>query len=157
MDPGEYHKIRVAHLYEGATFRFKSAADYAQLGLRSVLIANGGALAAVVAYLGTKPNVGDLSGVVVSFTLGLFFALCAVLAAYVCQSFYGQMEQAGAERIYFHQIGQPAQGNEQERDEAHGRARGGAAEWVAVILFMAAVICFLLGAIIGAFVISITR
>ena len=104
----EYHRVRQAHLYEMAAARFRSAADFAQIATRSALIANGGALIAMLTFLGNSQRTPHGCAIWLSFAFFvgvLLAALLTVLFAYQTQSAYGRQEAAGSDKIYFHLIG----------------------------------------------------
>ncbi len=148
----EYHKVRQEHLYNMAANRFRSAADFARLGLQSALIANGGALVAMLTFLGnTELDVGGC-GLWIgfgSFTLGLLAALVATLLAYRTQSAYGRQEAAGSDKIYFHLLRDEKHRAQEEAEEDRQMAIGRGWEIGGVIAYAFTLFFFMVGAVAG--------
>lgn len=154
----EYNKIRMTSLYANGEARFKSTFDYAMLGLRSVLIANGGALIAMLAYLGNARMLPRDPGLMWwafgLFTAGLVSSLLAVLAAYVSQGEFARQDTSNAEFIYFHSVGDPKNAAEQSTDADKSMRQGGIAEKIGIAFYVASVAAFVAGAITGVFALT---
>jgi len=145
-DHTEYNKVRMAHLYEMAAFRYRSAGDFAQLALKSVIIINGGALVAILAFVGAveRPLEG-VGAVALWFVAGLIFGLLAVLGAYFTQSDYGLSEFSDADMIYFGHVGNRRLSQVQSDDADKSRDRGQRWEIFAIGYAMISLACFLGG------------
>lgn len=155
----EYHKVRQTHLYEMAAARFRSAADFAMTAIRSTLLANGGALVAILAFLGNSQRVPEGCALWLSFgffVAGLLSALVTVLMAYRSQSAYGRQEAAGSDKIYFHLIGDAALSKEQDAEETSQMAIGGRWEILGIVSYLVSLALFLAGAVAAMFALSAT-
>lgn len=154
----EYNKIRMTSLYANGEARFKATYEYVMLGLRSALIANGGALIAMLAFLGNARMMPIDTGILWLafglFTAGLVFSLFAVLAAYSSQADFARQDTSNAEFIYFHTVGDPTIAKEQSDAAKEARAKGRTAEIIGIALFVASVVAFIGGAIAGLFVLT---
>jgi hypothetical protein len=151
-DNTEYDSVRMKHLYEMAAFRFRSAGDFAQLGLRSALLANGGALIAMLTFIGNRVDFKAGTTLWIAFgafATGLLLSLVATLLAYRVQSAYARQETAGAEKIYFHTIGDTKLVEEENLEETHQLGVGRFWEWVAIACFIASLGAFMGGMIAG--------
>lgn len=152
---GDFTKVRVESLYSKAATRYESAGDIATLGLRSVLLANGGALVALLTFVGNAQNTvraPELMWWAYSmFGLGLFAALLSTFCAFQTQSDYARQGDATADRIYFHTIGHIAQAETEEKEADRYRSAGQRWEWAGVSLFLISTVCFLVGTFFGLF------
>jgi hypothetical protein len=148
----EYHKVRQAHLYALAANRFASAGDFAQLALRSAIIANGGALVAILTFLGhTGRTVSGISLwlAVIAFVLGLFAALVTVFFAFQAQAAFGRQEAAGSDKIYFHLLSDREKCDEEDALETKQMAIGGKWQLAGEITYIISIVLFVLGAVAG--------
>lgn len=153
----EYHKVRQVHLYAVAAARFASAGDFAQIGMRSAIIANGGALIAMLAFLGNSHRSPEGLPLWLSFgffVTGLLCALMTVLFGYVTQAEFGRQEAAGSDKIYFHLLGEEDKAAEQDTAESKHMESGGVLERWAIGFYVAALALFVAGAVAGVIALS---
>lgn len=149
-EPADYHKVRMAHLYELAASRFASAAEFAQLALRSVLIAHGGALIGLVTFIGTGQRSATLAAPLAvafgAFGAGLLLALTASAMAYFTQSAFALQESEAADQTYYENLGNAAKAEEAHRTSVREWQTGSRWEMAALICFGGCLIAFIVGA-----------
>jgi hypothetical protein len=101
---------RVSHLYELARGRRKEVADLALLGLKTLILLNGGAIVAlftVLAHFDQLTVVGWRLWVAFGvFCSGAVFALTSLLLGFLSSNSNWYAEQADANFIYFHSRGE---------------------------------------------------
>lgn len=128
-----------------ASERLHLANEYAQGGLKGLFLANGGAIVALLTFIGNAkvngPNAGELWSSFMWFSIGLASVLAAYIAGYVSHAFYMQAAfnlsaQGDSEA---HQTGESFDFSSPER-------KGGHAEWIGIGLVIFSLISFLLGA-----------
>tara|TARA_R110001606_G_scaffold264379_1_gene413046 strand:+ start:621 stop:944 length:324 start_codon:yes stop_codon:yes gene_type:complete len=85
----EFHKIRIAHLYHEVGSLDRGTIEFALVGLRSLFIVNGGALIALLTFIGNidleSRSLLSLQWSFLGFGAGLFFALVATFFSYFSQ------------------------------------------------------------------------
>jgi len=105
----ELTKVRANHLYEYSRLSEKAVIDFSLLGLRGLMLANGGALIATLTLIGSNQSapasVGALWVSVSLFVVGLFFALLTTLLTYIGQGLVSRGSQVGADKIFFAELG----------------------------------------------------
>lgn len=97
----DFAKIRYEASLTATYERSKSVMDFALLGLRSLIIVNGGALVGLVTFIGNFGAAEDNSGAVLAFTLfvfGLFSGFLAVLFSYLAQQHFFWSETHDCDR-----------------------------------------------------------
>lgn len=108
-DPNkDYNAIRMAHYFEDARISSKGAIDFASIGLRSLFLVNGGALLALLTFIGNAgipENASEsYSFAFFAFGAGVIFALISVFFSYFSQGVAGLVSAYDADWIYFSQI-----------------------------------------------------
>jgi len=150
----ELTKIRASHLYEITRDSERAVIAFATLGLKSLLLANGGALVALLTFLG---NVQGFPSARVAiwwafalFVAGLFLALISVVFAYFAQSSVSFQTNAGAEGMFFHECrGQERLKDENFKDAASHHGVGNAMRTVAIVSAFLSAIAFAAGSGFG--------
>jgi hypothetical protein len=146
----ELTKIRATHLYEESRESDRAVIQFAMTGLRSVLVANGGALIAMLTFIGNFrafPTAKEALWVAFgSFVAGLFFSLLAVVFSYFAQSAVSAQQNASAEKIFFHEYrDQSKLAEEQSTDEAKYARSGTWLRIVAIVAAFCSALAFALG------------
>ena len=101
---GEITKTRIEAFYRAAHDRSRFVIDFALLGLRSLVLVNGGAIVAMLTYLGHYQVVSLHTSLWVGFTLlllGLGVALVTNALAYISQQHFTLHEHHSADQLYF--------------------------------------------------------
>ncbi len=96
----EFARLKYQAQLTSAYERSKAVFDFALLGLRSIVIVNGGAIVGLLTFVGNFNRAADSAGVwaaFVCFAVGLFAALAAILASYSAQSWFYWCEELGPE------------------------------------------------------------
>jgi hypothetical protein len=100
---------RLAHLYEMARDRRKQIGELALLGLKSLILLNGGAIVAlftVLAHFDQLAVVGWRLWLAFGcFCTGVVLALCGLLVGFFSSNANWLAEQASGDFIYFHSLG----------------------------------------------------
>jgi hypothetical protein len=140
---------RLAHLYEMARDRRQVVGELALLGLKSLILLNGGAIVAlftVLAHFDQLSVVGWRLWLAFSvFCTGVVFALCALLVGFLSANSNWFAEQSDAEFIYFHNLGD-VQTAEEKKADRQKAAKSGTRLWVsAAVLAAASVLAFAVG------------
>lgn len=100
----ELDKLRTELLYRAAFERGKFVIDFAIMGIRSLVVINGGAIVAILTFLGhyqgTRINDAIIDGLVYLIA-GLGCALITNVLAYLAQQSFSLQEHHGANKIFF--------------------------------------------------------
>jgi hypothetical protein len=149
----EYHKVRQTHLYNIAAGSFQAASEFALSATRSIILVNGGALVAILAFFGavdaSPALAGGIGAASLWFVAGLIFALITLLCAYMTQSHYGRAATSDADKIYFSLIGDRKLVAEEDREADDSRAKGTRWECLAIGYFIVAAAALVGGAVTG--------
>jgi hypothetical protein len=149
----EYHKVRQTHLYNVAAGSFQAASEFALNATRSIILVNGGALVAVLAFFGavdaSPALAGGISAASLWFVAGLIFALLTLLGAYMTQSHFGRAATCDADKIYFSLIGDRKLVAEEDKEADEARGKGDRWEVLAIGYFVVAAASFVGGAFTG--------
>lgn len=101
----QLNQIRMSYLYDTAKISEQATVDLALTGFRSLLIANGGAMIALLTFVGNYgENLVVETGLWWSFSFfaaGLACGLAAMLLAYLSQGAASQVSNDAAESIFF--------------------------------------------------------
>lgn len=149
----ELAKIRYDRALANAGERSRGVFDFALMGLRSLIIVNGGALIGLFTFLGNfahsarTASTPQLYLASLSFVLGLVFALVAVLFAYLAQSRFVWAEAVEAEREGLRPLGEDS--NEKYSEVVTDHSAGGRRQAVAITFAVSSVIFFLIGAVLS--------
>lgn len=105
----ELSKIRQSHLYEEARLSDRAVVDLALMGLKSLLLVNGGALIAMLTFLGNVQTEFAHPWLLwfsfATFVSGLVLALVATILGYFAQSAYSAQATSGGDKILFSLMG----------------------------------------------------
>ncbi len=150
----ELTKIRASHLYEGSRDSEHAVIAFATLGLKSLLLANGGALVALLTFLGSVQTFPSAKVAIwwafALFVAGLFLALISVVFAYFAQSSVSFQTNAGAEGMFFHEYrGQDQLKEENFKDAASHHGIGNALRTTAIVTAFLSAIAFATGSGFG--------
>jgi amino acid transporter len=108
----EMDRERLSHLYELVRDRRKAVSDIALLGMKNLILLNGGAVVALFTLLGHFDQLTVSSALLQkafsAFIIGAVLALSTILVGFVSSNLSWLGEQAGGDFIYFHHIGDPA-------------------------------------------------
>lgn len=132
---------------EEALERLKYQVDYSQAALRNLQLVNGGAIVALLTFIGNTDQVINDSAIWWSFlwfSAGLFLSLAAYFGAYLSQSSFMN--------VAFKQAWQAqhrAQGSKAEFDFADDLKRGNWALYSAISMAVGSLLCFFVGAFVG--------
>jgi hypothetical protein len=122
-------KMRAEHFYKASLERSKLVIDFALLGIRSLIIVNGGALVALLTFLGHYENTAIQNDLWLAFgywSAGLACALATIVFAYITQQTLTYSEHAGAQFIFFNVYrGMERAEKEQRREHEHYHELGG--------------------------------
>lgn len=128
-----------------ASDRLRLANDYAHGGLKGLFLANGGAIVALLTFLGNAKTLNHNSVELwcgfFSFSIGLGSVLAAYIAGYVSHAFY---MQAAANRSA--EEASKANHTNREFDSSSPDRKGSCAEWTGIGFAIAALMFFLIGA-----------
>lgn len=97
----DFAKIMLEQAMRSSSERGQAVFDFALLALRSLLIANGGALIGLVTFLGHFQDAVRAIGAWLAFgafSLGVFFGLLAIMFSYLAQGFFFDAEMSAARR-----------------------------------------------------------
>ena len=125
-DPNkDYNTTRMAHFYEDARINNRGAIEFGIVGLRSLFLVNGGAMLAMLTFVGnvcvTSEAVLNYRLAFLCFGIGISSALIATFCSYFSQGVSGVTSIYDADGIYFAQINRK-QASDEIRTEA-GRER----------------------------------
>lgn len=154
----ETNKTRMGYYFESAIERQKAFTAIVVLGLQSMLIVNGGALAGMLTFIGNVPTVAHNPGVLcasVAFSIGIAAALFATLFAYATTTKYYNQSVAMAESLFWGMNAEPQRQGESDRESTAFGASGGRYEVVAVGLGIISMLAFVSGALTG--ILALTR
>lgn len=131
------HTIRMSHLYEDARVSTGATINFASGGVRSLFLVHGGALIALLTFVGNagyeKATLSGLQSAFFLFGGGLFFALTAAFGAYFAQALATLSSTYDAEFIYFNQTGSSEISREMEKKADRERFRSNAVRITAVV------------------------
>lgn len=121
----ELTKIRVDHLYTVQREADKGVIEFSSIGLRGLLLVNGGGIIALLTFLGQQKAAsaggGFLWGAFILLGLGLFTGLLSIVLSYMSQTQVSSQVYDSAEKIYFHQIGDTVRYEEYKASEEKAR------------------------------------
>ncbi len=133
--------------WESADDRLRYSVEYAQAGIKSLFLANGGGILALLTFAGNAPKIAEPIALFWSFIwfgLGSAFALVIYIAGYlsqahVMQSDYMRSRQATADAL----------GVAREYDPTETDRRSVAAEKIGMVCAVLSLCLFVLGALVG--------
>lgn len=132
----QLNQIRMSYLYDATKLSEQATVDLAISGLKSLLIANGGALIALLTFIGNfyeQPTVQQgLWWAFGLFAVGLVSALFATLFAYFSQGEASNQSYQSAERIFFSLWGHFEDAASFEPDETKSMKRAAVFRWLSI-------------------------
>jgi len=142
-------KARVEALYRSQAERSKFVIDFALLGLRSLVLVNGGALIAMLTFLGHNQELAIRRELWSGFgwlVVGLGAALGSIVCAYLSQQQFTHQEASAAEKIFMNSYGNQAK-NEAAAGEHEARhlRQGAMWQYIAIALALLSFGCFARG------------
>lgn len=145
IDQQEYHRLSYEAATAEAAERIRFSVEFAQRGLQSLTLANGGALIALFTFVGNsgaiKLNVNALWWAFALFALGLASNLVAFIGAHLSQDEYYNMAQVQAWKAQAQMID-----TVYSEDELKHHARGAKWQMLAMICALLALASFIAGA-----------
>ncbi len=134
--------------HRAATERSKYVIEMAQLGLRSLVLVNGGALVGMLTFLGHNPDMALRGQLWVGFgwlIAGLAMALAAILVAYLTQQVFSTSEYHEAYRLLLLSYGDAEAAKREEGKEDRHRAIGSWLQTVAILVAAGSFVSFAVG------------
>lgn len=147
----ELSKQLALDAHRAAAERSKYVVEMAQLGLRSLVLVNGGALVGMLTFLGHNAEMAVRRQLWEGFgwlIAGLAFALAAIIAAYLAQQTFSRSEYHEAYRLILTSYGDVDRANLEEAKEDRSRDIGG---WLQIAAILIAV-CSFIGFAVGCYV-----
>ena len=145
----ELDKARLSHLYELARGRRSMIADLSQLGLRSLVLLNGGAVVSLFTLLGHFDQL-EIAGTQLwiafaSFAAGLVASLGTILAGFLSSNGSWLAEAAAADFIYYSSVGDMPSAERDRMRMVEGNSRS-ARLWVfAALAGASSIVLFAIG------------